>query len=69
MENGVNVAAASVGKSIEQAMDSMMIGNFVVNLFVSASMKKLLQGIRVLQVLAFFVFIRVNFTPISELFL
>jgi len=48
MNSTVNVAAASVGKSIEKAMDTMMLGNFAVNLFVSASMKKLLQGIRVL---------------------
>lgn len=50
-------------------MNSFMIGSFLLNFLISFSMKKLLQAIRVLQLMAFMVFLNINFNPISHFFL
>ena len=69
MNSKLNAALAKTSESMESSMNSMLAGSIVVNFIVSFSMKKLLEAIRVLQIIAFFTFLEINFTPISMLFL
>lgn len=50
-------------------MNTFMLGSFTLNFLISFSMKKLLNAIRVLQMIAFMVFLDVGFSPISLLFI
>lgn len=56
-----------MGESIKDSMNSMLLGSFLINFFVSVSMKQLLQAIRVFQFIAFFILLPVSFTPESKL--
>lgn len=49
-------------------MDGALIGSMAVNFFVSVSMKKLLEAVRVLQIISNFAFLEINFPPITKLF-
>ena len=69
MQDSFNVAAASLSDSMGSTMDTLMIGSFAINFVVSVSMKKILGAIRVLQIIAFFVLIKIEFPPICKLFL
>ena len=51
--------------SASTSMNSFMIGSFLFNFVISFSMKKLLEAIRVLQLIAFMVWLKINFSPIS----
>ena len=64
-----NQLIAGAGSSIKSSMNSFMLGSFTLNFVISFSMKKLLTAIRVLQMVAFMVFLRVGFSPISMLFI
>ena len=69
MSSRFNSLVAEASKNAKNTMDSFMIGTFVLNFVVSFSMKKLLQSMRVLQLISFMVFLKINFTPISKFFM
>ena len=46
-----------------------MIGEFVINFFVSVSMKEIIKAIVILQIISFFVLINIDYSPFSMLFL
>ena len=50
-------------------MDSLMLGTFLINMVVSVSMKKILGAIKVIQVVAFFIKIQLNYPPLCLMFL
>ena len=65
----MNVGLASASDTMEASMNSVIGSSFFINFLISFSMKKLLEAIRVLQIIAFFSFIEINYPPISMLFL
>ena len=69
MEDSLVQATVSVSNTVDKVMNTFMVGNFFLNFFVSASMKKILTAIRVIQVIAFFKFILINYDPISLIFI
>ena len=54
---------------MEQSMNTLLIGSFIVNIFISLSMKKLLESIRVFQIIAFFILIQISFPPLANIYL
>ena len=46
-----------------------MISQILINFFVSVSMKKMLTAVKIIQIIAFFVLIDINYTPVSDVFL
>lgn len=67
MESNFVRMQIQMGESIKGSMNSMILGSFVLNFFVSVSMKQLLQVIRVFQVIAFFILLPVSFTSEANL--
>lgn len=51
------------------SLNTIMIGQFLINLVIATSMKELMKVIQVLQFVSFFVVIQINFSPISKLLL
>ena len=47
----------------------IIIGNLVLNIFVSISLKSIMEAIQILQIIAFFVMIDLNYSPFTLLFL
>ena len=57
--------AASVGLSLTV----ILVGQLVSNFFIATSMKEILTSIRMLQIVSFFIYFEISFTPVSKLFL
>ena len=69
MSSKFNQILASSSTSAKTSLNTFILGTFVLNFVISFSMKKLLQSMRVLQLIAFMVYIQINFTPISKFFM
>jgi hypothetical protein len=69
MDLEANRAMNDIAMLISLSLNTLLFGSYILNAFFNLSMKKLLQAIRVIQMIAFFFLIQVNFTPISWLFL
>jgi hypothetical protein len=51
------------------ALQYLFSGNFLAKLMVGITMKKFMEATRVLQIISFFILIKINYTPPSSLFL
>lgn len=69
MNDTMTVAAIQVSERIEETMDTVMIGSFVTNVFVSVSMKQILKAIKVFQVVSFFSIVSLDYPPSTLMFL
>lgn len=47
----------------------ILLGQFLLNFVISFSMKKMMQTIKILQMLSFLNLIQINFSPISKVYL
>ena len=65
----LNVVISDSSSRVSSSMNSVMIGSVVMNFVISFGMKKLLETIRVYQLIAFFVLFPINLPPISKLML
>ena len=66
MSSGINQMLVPTSNGANKSMNSFMLGSFAMNFLISFSMKKLLQAIRVLQLIAFMIFLEINYTPIAK---
>lgn len=69
MNDTLSAMTSQVSEGIESTMDSAIMGSFFINFVVSVSMKQLLQAVRVLQIISNFVFLEINFPPVSKMFI
>lgn len=69
MGNTFNSLVSMQGGFFKDSMNFIMLGKYMINFFLAVSMKKLMQSIKVLQLVSFFYLIQINFTPVSKLFL
>jgi hypothetical protein len=69
LSNRFNVVILAAGESIQDSMNGFLIGSFVFNAVISISMKKLLQTIKVIQLISFMVVMLISFRPVCKLFL
>lgn len=67
LDNTLVQIQREVSDKIEKQMEGLTFGMFVLNFFVAVSMKKILQTIKVFQILAFLILMSVNFTPECQL--
>jgi hypothetical protein len=65
----INVAAVEVGEKLQWSLETMFVGSFIANFFVSVSMKKLMEATRVLQIISFFILIKISYSPVSFVFM
>lgn len=56
-----------IGETMKHSMNSMILGSFVINFIVSISMKKLLQAVRIFQIIAFFILLPISFSAEAKL--
>jgi hypothetical protein len=56
-------------ESVDASTKVIMIGTVIANLILKASMKKLLQTIKVFQLIAFFYVLNIEFPPLADLVL
>ena len=67
--NNLEVEIKSIGESIDKTMNGIFIGQIAINAVVGASMNKMLQAIKVIQLLSFILLIEIDYTPITQIYL
>ena len=60
--------AVKTGEAIQKSMEGIALITITINFFVSVSMKQILKAVKVMQIIAFFVLLNMDYTPFTFVF-